>query len=128
MADQQPAPCCPNQLYPPLPGLALLLYAISSVVRSPADCCRRRAGRWAACCRGQAAAAASGQAWPGAGHSWLRLVAAKPQRNPALLPRRPALPAVSRSRPAFPDVLRCSLFWKETKDFALKLEESEGVK
>jgi len=56
MADHQAAPCRPNQLCPPLPGLALLLCAISSVARSPADFCRRRAGRWAACCRGQATA------------------------------------------------------------------------
>ena len=70
MADQQPAPCCPNQLYPPLPGLALLLYAISSVARSPADCCRLLPWAGRCCCirlglawRGpQLAAAGRGQA------------------------------------------------------------------
>jgi len=103
MADQQPAPCRPNQLCPPLPGLALLLCAISSVARSPADCCRRRAGRWAACCRGQAAAAASGQAWPGAGHSWLRLGRPAPSRCPRVAsPLESRSPATSSSRCSAP--------------------------
>jgi hypothetical protein len=82
MADHQPAPCRPNQPCAPLSGLVLLLCAISSVARSPTGCCRRRADRWAACYRGQAAAAVAGRAWPGAGHSWLWLGRPAPSRCP----------------------------------------------
>ena len=103
MADHQAAPCRPNQPCLPLPGLALLLCAISSVARSPADCCRRRAGRWAACCRGQAAAAASSRAWPGVGHSWLWLGRPAPSRCPRVAsPLESRSPATSSSRCSAP--------------------------
>ena len=72
MADHQAAPCRPNQPCPPLPGLALLLCAISSVARSSVGRCPRRTGRWAA-----AATAGRGMA----------------RRGPQLAVARPAVPS-----------------------------------
>jgi hypothetical protein len=103
MADHQPAPYRSNQPCPFLPGLALLLCAIASVTRSPAGCCRRRAGRWAAYYRGQAAAVAAGRAWPGAGHSWPWQGRLAPSGCPRITsPLESRSPAMSSSRCSAP--------------------------
>jgi len=97
------APWPTSNQHPAVPTNFILLFLASRCSSTPSPQSRGHLQTAAACCRGQAAAAASSQAWPGTGHSWLRLGRPAPSRCPRVAsPLESRSPATSSSRCSAP--------------------------